>query len=345
MGVEPVNPSYLGGVFGVLWILTITAFRPRELVGFFFYILFFLFWVPIFTALFVLKLLNKGPRIQPNTPQTRRGEDRPVRFLAVWTVLLGAWLVLFGGTTDRLLILPGIVLSGLILCSLLLRLFSRVRPTIDSRLVRYGWLTGLTQSAMVEHYSKDLDPSEYDIDKLDSEIGIIRSYRKFLLWLARRVRSSRWKNALAMMILAEYGLTLLVVISVAVFFWALIISVAGSEPMPLSEAMSWSFENFIPVNVGSTYNDPAVPYWVLYGPAATSFLIVVMYISFMSSLVRERQRVAYQELANASRIFRNQSAQLKQESSKREVFRDTLKQQELPAEGEPVESPDPQRST
>jgi hypothetical protein len=168
IGFEPVNPDYLGIVFGVLWVLTITVFRPRELVGLFFYVLFFPFIALLFLILFLIRLFYRGAPIQGQRPQASLATEQPVRFFAICVVLLGAWVALYGGATDLRQVLPGIILSGIVFILLLFRLFSRVRPTSESRLVRFDWFTRFVERSMVEPYSKDLDPNDYDISKLDN---------------------------------------------------------------------------------------------------------------------------------------------------------------------------------
>lgn len=332
IGFEPVNVSYLGIVFGVLWVLTITVFRPRELLGLFFYTLLFLFWAPVICVLFALKLFSKKVDTLPEVRQPHSTTEQPVRLLAICTVLLAAWVVLYGGATDWRQVLPGIILSGAVLWLLMLRLFYRVRPTTESRLVQFGWLTRFTETVMVEHYSNDLDPNDYDVSKLDSEIKIIRFYRKCLLRLARMGRSPRWRNRLTMLILAEYIVSLIVVTMAAIFFWALIISVAGTESLPLSEALRRSAEYFFPT-AGASSTGIELPFWAMVGPAATSFLLFVLYIGLASSLVRERQRLALQGLANASRVMRDHAAALRTATSTRYQIKESLSQKELP-EGE-----------
>ena len=320
IGFEPVNPTYLGRVFGTLWILTITAFKPRELIGLFFYTLLFLFWVPLFLVRFLFATFRRQEDTADPTPQEDPTTNQPSRFFFICFALLVAWFVLYGGATDFGLVLPGIILSGVVFCLLTLRLFSRVRPTTESRLVRFGWLTRFTHSAMVEPYSKAPEPKEYDADKLNSEARTIRFCRRVLLWLARLGSSARGRNGLAMIILAEYIISLIVVTTAAIFFWALVISVAGTEPMSLSESMRRSAEYFF-LPTQSSSGVSKLPFWATIGPAATSFILLVVYIGLASSLVRDRQRLAFEELANACRTMRDHAAKLRQAGLQREELK------------------------
>jgi hypothetical protein len=183
---------------------------------------------------------------------------------------------------------------------------------------------------MVGHFDKELDPSEYSVGNLDSEMKIIRFYRRILLRVARWGRSAKGKRRLYMLILAEYIVSLVVVTLAAIFFWALLISISASESVPLADALSLSTEGFFPP-IGGTESTPDIPFWARIGPSATSFLLFVLYIGLASSLVRDRQRLASRELANTCNTLRTHAAMLRQSSEMRAGLREGLAQRELPA--------------
>lgn len=124
IGFEPVNANYLDGVIRVLWVLIITAARPRDLLGLSLYVLTFPVWV---FGLYLLKLFlrfySQYKTMESLTqPESYTVQDRPFRPLALCTALLGAWFILYGGAAEWQQIVPGIILSGIILLLLALRL-------------------------------------------------------------------------------------------------------------------------------------------------------------------------------------------------------------------------------
>jgi hypothetical protein len=149
------------------------------------------------------------------------------------------------------------------------------------------------------------------------------------LRLALLARSQRGKNRLAMLILAEYIVSLVVVTMAAIFFWALIISIAGTDALPLSESLRRSAEHFFP-GADPPHPGAPLPFFATIGPAATSWILFGLYIGLAGSLVREWQRLASGELTNATRVVRDQAAILKQAVQKREEMKKALRQRELP---------------
>jgi hypothetical protein len=320
IGFKPVNANYLDGVIRVLWVLIITAARPRDLLGLSLYVLTFPVWV---FGLYLLKLfLRFYSQYKPMEPLTRPEsytvQDRPFRPLALCTALLGAWFILYGGAAEWQQIVPGIILSGIILLLLALRLFSRVRPTVGDGVGRLGWLVRSLERGTTRFMNEsETEEEHYHQGTVIGELAVLRFHRRLAFHVAMLLRGPRAQERITMLVFAEYIISLIMVAASAVLFWALVISVAGPDPVPLFDSVRRSAAYFFP-GIEPSSVGVRLPYWAIIGPAATGWILFVLYIGPAGSVLPERQRAASVEVTNAYRVFRHHIVVLGHAARRRE---------------------------
>lgn len=300
VGFEPVRPTNVGAIFKVMWVLVITGLRPLELAGLAIYVLASPVWVP------GRYLLNRYLTNYGTDPLKRTrppiAPDQSFRPLAFCTLGFGAWFVLYGGASEPRMVLPGILLSGGILFLLAYRLFSRVRPTVVSSVGRFDWFVSITEYGLSQY--PDIPTKEYgNRGELMGEVAILRLHLRLARRIALLLRGRRTQERLAMLVFGEYLISLVTVAAAAILFWALVISIAGTEPIPLTESLRHSTAYFLPA-VEPPDSNAALPYWARIGPSATSWVLFVLYIGPAGSVLPERQRAAATELAVTYRTFR-----------------------------------------
>lgn len=318
VGFEPVNPDYIGGVLRVVWVLTITVFRPMELLSFTIYVLTF---PVLIIGLYVLKKILEYNGTEWSSEQSPSTVGRPLRAVTGCSVLLAAWIVLYGGATEWPSILPGIALSGCVLFLVTFRLFARVRPVTSGSVGRFGWLV-----SFAERYPNTVG-EEPDESKgrggLGSEAAIMHFHRRWLVRTALMMRGSKGRNRIVMLVFAEYIVSLIIVAAAAIFFWALVISVTGSEPIPLFDSLRISTTYFLP-GIETPNIGVRLPFWTSVGPAATGWVLFVLYIGPAGSVLPDRQRAAATELENTYHAMRHYAAVLGRGIKKRKKLRETL---------------------
>ncbi len=120
-----------------------------------------------------------------------------------------------------------------------------------------------------------------------------------------------------MLVFAEYIISLIMVAASAVLFWALVISVAGPDSVPLFDSVRRSAAYFFP-GIEPSSVGVRLPYWAIIGPAATGWILFVLYIGPAGSVLPERQRAASVEVTNAYRVFRHHIVVLGHAARRRE---------------------------
>jgi hypothetical protein len=301
IGFEPANERYLEAVLKVLWVLIITNFRPLGLLGLAAYTLSFPVWVP---ALVLLNRYFVAYGTEPLGPHNiRRSEGRSFPLTAACIVLLGGWFLLYGGSAQWQQVLPGILLSGLLLISLSLRLFLRVRPVRPRNAGTFSWLADGAERFLAQY--PEVPTKQYrDVGEIKGEMVILRVIRRWSIRLAAVLRRPRASDITAALVFADYIASLVIVTGVAIVFWALTIGVAADPPMPLLSTLQVSIAYLIP-GLGGQATGGTTPYWTQVGPAVTGWVLFVLYIGPAASVLQERQKAAIAELATARRRFRD----------------------------------------
>lgn len=310
IGFEPANERYLEAVLKVSWVLIIVNFRLRTLLLLAVYTASFPIWI---LAIYLFKRLSTARGISPQGAYiTSRDESRPFPLTAAFIALLVGWFLLYGGSSEWPQVIPGIILSGLLLIALSLRLFSRVRPVRMNRAGAFSWLIGPAEHFPTQ-YPVVPNKSYTSVDEIETEVVILRFFRRKAIQITAMLGHPRASDVTSFLVFADYIVSLVVVTGVAVFFWALIIVVvtATTMPMTLITASQASLAQLIP-GIGGKELEATIPYWVEVGPALTGWVLFVLYIGPAASMLRERQEVANAERATARQRLRDVSLELSQ---------------------------------
>jgi hypothetical protein len=310
VGFEPANQRYLEAVLKILWVLTITNFRLLGLLGLAAYILSIPVWLP--ATYFINRYLSASGSEPLTARNVRRSEDRPFDrpfpLVTAFMILLAGWFVLYGGSSQWGQILPGIILSGLLLVSLSFQLFLRVRPVRIRNAGAFSKFTDVGERLLAQY--PVVPTKQYQqADEIKGEMIIMRFFRRWSTRLAVVLRRPRTRDAAAALVFADYIGSLVIITVVAIVFWSLTISVAANEPIPLLPALQASIAYLIP-GLGGQAPELPVPYWTRVGSAVTGWVLFVLYIGPAASVLPERQKVVLAELAIAQRRFRDIGSEL-----------------------------------
>lgn len=182
VGFEPANERYLEAVLKVLWVLIIINFRPLGLLGLAAYTLSFPVWVP---ALLLLNRYFVAYGTEPlGARNIQRGEGRSFPLVAACIALLGGWFLLYGGSFQWQQVLPGIVLSGLLLLALSLRLFLRVRPVRTRTAGTFSWLADGGERFLAQYPA--VPTKQYrEAGEIKGEMVMLRIIRRWSIRLQR----------------------------------------------------------------------------------------------------------------------------------------------------------------
>jgi hypothetical protein len=107
-----------------------------------------------------------------------------------------------------------------------------------------------------------------------------------------------------MMMLLEYIVFLIILAVSAILFWALAIKAVlpAERAISLSTALRISASHFFP---GISTSSPTfLPWWAEFGPALTSWVLFVVYISAVGSALPGRQQEFVERLTSIHRAFR-----------------------------------------
>ena len=247
-----------------------------------------------------------GLLVEPLTSNSIE-QGRSFRPLSISIILFVLWFVLYGGASQWQQYVLGILFSGLILVFLVLRLFSRVRP-IDNNTGRFDWIVRFVRrgnSAIPDELKYESAPEEGSSERgaLIGHTVMLRFNRNIALRAAFLLRGPRARDRITTFVFLEYIFSLLIVAAAAILFWALIISVAGTEILPLADSFRRSAGYFLP-GIQPPGVGVDLPYWASIGPAATSWILFVLYLAPAGSVLPHRQSAAQTELLNTYRTIR-----------------------------------------
>jgi hypothetical protein len=318
IGFSPVNDAYLPTIFKIGWMILITAFNPIELfLGFWLYVLFF----PL-TALgggafklwfFVSQKNSKLKKSVEQAQAASNGKKRSIKGLsgpkgrskiqvfALSLFSLFAWFLLFGGSSSRLPLILGAFLSGWVFWYAMMRLVRLAKISLEDPNTPYHSLRRVGR--FLVRTAENMIKSPFSTRQ---EIEHAVTGHKFARWACKRIANllggALNENKISSLILADYGLSLIFVGASAILFWALVIK-AASVTMPLYDCLYSSISYFLP-NTQLTGVSDSLPLWVKLGPAATAWVLFVLYIGPVGEIVPDRQKQAVERFGQTYKIFR-----------------------------------------
>lgn len=305
VGFAPINIGYLPTTFAISWLLIITAFKPLELIGLFFYTISFPLWSP-----FGLLALSKRNTEESATKSAKSGGlisrgKEGFRIFALSLLLLVAWFLLYGGASEQRLMYPGVFLTGVFLSLLIYRQFLRVRPINDQRSSPFGWARLL--SAMLDNSTKDQVKKGFaKKSELTTSLTANTWARKNCIRLALLLRGRGAERRAALFVLADFIISLVVVGAVAILFWGLLMKAVAPAVIPLTSAIRISASHFLP-GMQSTDLNFDLPQWSTFGAAATAWILFVVYIGPAGVFLPGKQKQTIQRLNQSYLLFRNLS--------------------------------------
>lgn len=322
IGFAPANVDLLPDVMKVGWLLIITGFNPLSLIfGLPIYI--FMLYPTQYPVTFLLNRYARRIKEAPPKPKIDFGEEalwlnpgpglikrKRNRFplLAILTTGLLGWVLLYGGTTSRLQVIPAVVMAGMLLVTLLLREFQRASPhgevqsSLLRTLVRFGrWINKQVDSAVDVEY----DHTNYTLYRVSRYLA--RS-------ITLMVRSQRAFTTLSLKVLGEYVLSLILVSCAAILIWALIMKAWSPMLLNLSTSLQLSVSYFLqgierPLISGDRAITP--PFWIQIGSTMTVWILFVVYIGPAGSLLPDRQRATSEQLKGVYQTFRTLTLKLR----------------------------------
>jgi hypothetical protein len=158
---------------------------------------------------------------------------------------------------------------------------------------------------------------------LQIDSRIMHFQRRLFTRLALFIKSKRGKDIVSLAVLADYIMYLVMVAAAAVLFWGLTTKlVANRVPLPL--CLQFSISHFLP-GIQPRIIDSAVPMWTSIGPAATAWILFVLYVGPAGSLLPEKQRAAIKVLSQDYSHYRRAVLTLGREDRKYELLVKKLK--------------------
>lgn len=303
IGFAPVNTAFLSTVLKVGWVLAITGFNLFEVVGLFIYIVTFPVWVPV---LAIFGFFSKDEEDTTESSSVKQGLIRRKRtrsrLFAICTSLFIGWFLLYGNANTQRQLIPGVVLAGVFLLLLTYRLFLRVKPDKEVNLSPFYWLTRLSLTA--GDAQKERLKKEYKKrNEIRNDKKLVSFNRKLFVRIALLLRGQIAQERISMYVLGEYIFSLIIVAASAVLFWALMIKAMYSTSLPLLMCLHLSISHFLP-SLQPPEMQLELPLWASIGPAATAWVLFVLYIGPASSVLPERQKATIRGLSRIYVLYR-----------------------------------------
>lgn len=280
-GFAPSHPALLPRFVKLLWLLTMCSFSWVQMAGF------FLFYLPSSPLLLVFRKRRKqykGERAKALEKARREGKETPhLNISFALFVLLLAWFLLYGETTQRYPLVIAMVITGLLF-------ISRV-----SRALVYAAPADFSQKSRSEAFfsgSRDFVRKTFENLK-EGKITSVRQLN-WSIWLATRfLRTARFASAwlygraarrrAALLVLIRFMANLAILGAISIMFWAFVIKYAAIPTSGgLKEALFASASRTIPgipdassLRVGANIQTFA---------SVTAWLIFVLYAGPVASL-------------------------------------------------------------
>jgi len=286
VGFTPIHSEYLGTMLKYGWLLTITGFKPVELLGLGVYIVGAPVWLMLY---YFFKDLTQDFAASA----TVKAGLRPVKVRkpAITTIglLLLGWFLLYGETDSQRPLLAAAFLSGTLFFLLTSRALQRVRPADASIVSRSSWVER-TGAATLKTAEDTL--SKIGTYKKKSDLGGQRWITRKWEWLFRNLallqRGQQAKNRLYQLLLADYVASFLVLGAAANLFWAIMAKLSSSFPKPPLQSLLLVCVNYFLPNAGQFLIHYDLPIWARLGPAVTAFILFVLFVGAAASLLPSR---------------------------------------------------------
>lgn len=315
-GFAPVNAHYLMPVLKGGWVLLITGFTATQIIALAFYILAF----PFFVIAFVLWLLLRNMLDVTLPAVTQVISPSPLGRAALPTTtlcgsLLIGWFLLYGDSTSRSQIIPGMVLSGVLFLLFVFRAFQRARPANEADA---GVLRSVEDAAdkTVKSSEQEDEKAKYEkkqdiVNKINSARLSRRAFRRMSIL----ARGRRGRERISTLLLLEYVASLLLLGFTGALFWALATKLAAvPRALSIGDALQISVSFFLP---GSNHDlAGGVPSWVRIGAGVSAWLLFVLYVGPAASLQVGRQQLLTRRIETTYRKLRRATLYLKQREAK-----------------------------
>jgi hypothetical protein len=282
-GFSPSNTFVFPLIIKAGWLLLICEFSLVQLAWFATaYLLSFPLLV-IFLALFGKKIRSA---IKENQPKASLIEPkhRSFSFSNATVALLTGWLILYGGSSNQLPQIAGILLAASLLGGRVLAALSFAGP-IEA--VKLKWA-----EAFIQMFNEILKK------------GGVSSFRRFEDFLYRLLlrgawitRGSKGRNRAAMLVLLRYLLNLFALGFANILFWALLIRFSTHPFIGLQEALMISGTRVLP---GFTVSaDLKMPLWVSVGSSISAWVLFVVYAGPAASIFPLMQQAYVDAISSA----------------------------------------------
>ena len=268
-------------------------------------LLIYLLWFPFLplTIYLTYGIESQPASSSPNALGLAAKNRRRLAFPVCGLLLLG-WFVLFGDTGAKRPAMVGATLSGILFLMFAVRSFQRVRPNVDPdpNFLRIPKLTGLVFLQVVSDQMKNATIKTKGSAIFSERLyRIIRAVYRFL---AVSTRGTAGRNRIYAFVLGEYVVSLLLLASSAILFWALLDKAALSPTeLPLSHFVELTASSVFPA-LPSVSSPPGLPKVLLVAPSLSAWILFVLYVGPASSLLSYRQAAYAKSVADAHTIFR-----------------------------------------
>jgi hypothetical protein len=330
-GLEPLNSTYLQPVLVGAWFLLITGLSATALIGMLLYVIVFPAFVVILAGYYGLRLsqaVPDSPQGNPSRGLISHVTTRPMSQLAVAALL--SWFLLYGDTHSVAQLRLGVALSGVVLFLFSYRAFQRVRPfDYDPSKTPASPLSRLAVAMLKFAPSPDKRPwrTKADVIWFIPIAGLChRAFRRVAIVL----RGRRGQDRVSFFVLAEYVVSLILLGLSAVFFWSLVAKlVAAPSDLPFATALQVTASHFLP-GVSTPAKETNLPQWLELGPAATAWILFVIYVGPAASILPARQEAYVKRVTGMYLIMRKSSRYYRTIRTRLRRVVDRLPHEELP---------------
>ena len=304
IGFEPVNAAYLPAVLKLGWFFVITGFSPGGMIGFCFYTIFLPIWVPIYYL-----FRDVADEARAETKKSEKPGLRPKRshrpLVSISLAALIGWFAVYGASTTKLQIAPGVMFSGVLFLVLAYRSFQRAKPITERDAAGLKSFEQMGLQFVKHDVEERLKQQEWPKKKGDVLLQL--KFPRLVEWIYRQValflRGKKGRERISMLVLADYVVALLFLAASAIVFWALVMRfVVAPAEIPLSVCLQMSASRFIPGLAPP--NSVALPTWLAVGPSLTAWLLFLVYAGVSASILPQRQEAFANRLNRTYRSLR-----------------------------------------
>jgi hypothetical protein len=303
IGFSPGNPALLPSVLKAGWIVVITGFSLVELMALFlFYIPLFPFGMPfLYVFRHALKADEKKKATESGLAISRR---RKWSLSTTSFAALTAWFLLYGDSYSKFPLLLGVVLAGLLFIARSFSAFAYASPAINPKSAFIDGLSSLSITQATKDLQQVADKSLKK--KLDVQVSLKfqKAYYFILMRIALFMRGSRGQSRGALIVLVQYTVTLLLLGTVTVLFWALVIRLfALPEHFSLPFALIASASHVLPGL--SPPRELHIPLWIEAASSVSAWILLVIYAGPAASVFPALQQAYVTAISTYYRKLRS----------------------------------------